>query len=99
MESLHKNGGHQAHRHGLDGDYSNWFSIAEQGLFAYDWDSTQELQLEPYWLVASPLVPVTLEELPAPVRQYIEAIRLDCDFGNDLNLKEHFDVFNEPNTR
>jgi hypothetical protein len=60
-----------------NGDRSPWINEARRGLFAYDWtcNAGQYVAGEPYWLIASPELPLTLDEVPGEIRAWLEMVR------------------------
>ena len=88
LQQLPVSGSHRLHRHRLGGgDWSSWTSAAERGLFAYDWDSStagEYVPGQPYWLVASPEIALTVERLPPSIREYLQPIRFGAPFGDDV---------------
>lgn len=70
-----------------DGTAEDWISCAQRGLFAYDWsDIAADDGGYAYELLAVPLAPIRLSELPSPLRELAAATRIaHVVFGeNDL---------------
>ena len=92
LSRLGVRGGHELREAGrrmppaLAGD---WVEAARRGLFAYDWGhgaGGYEPGL-PYRLVAAPERPLTLPEVPPPVRRWLEAVRFELvDFPGAAEL-------------
>jgi hypothetical protein len=60
-----------------NGDLSSWIEMAHRGMFGYDWtdNAGQYITDEPYRLIASPAVPLMIDEVPPNVRAWLEPIR------------------------
>lgn len=69
------------------GNLEDWISCAQRGLFAYDWsDITDDDVGHAYALIAAPVSPLRLAELPSPLREIAAATTIaHVVFGeNDL---------------
>lgn len=62
-----------------DGDFSSWLTTAQRGFFTYDWT----IWHGPYKRLASPSVPIILEQLPTPIRQAAELVTYSPHFFNE----------------
>ena len=77
----------------------DWVRMAQRGLFAYDWDSSnagQYVSCQPYQLIASPARPMNISELPQLIQNSLADIRFNVSFREcrELLVEESFDELN-----
>lgn len=76
-------------------EIKSWFEVAQRGLFVYDYSSeTREygsyVAGKPYRLIASPLLPLTLPELPMPIQEWLQPVAF-----KSLGFTQAHEVFPE----
>ena len=59
------------------GDYADWFTMSERGLFAYDW----RVHHGPYTLVSAPTVTLELSALGRTIREAATLLALPLRFA------------------
>lgn len=75
----------------------DWISMARKGLFAYDWNCKKGQYVKsPYHRIASPEKPLTVAELPIPIKAAVEHIRFEASFKecNDFLVENYFTDLN-----
>lgn len=72
------------------GDFSDWITYAEKGLFAFDFqDIHRTVKKNQYDLIAKPTRPLTIAELHLPPLLADGLTKLDCDFSDgDLAIEK-----------
>lgn len=76
-------------------DRKNYFEefdgIAMRGLFAFDKTDPMDEENFLYHQVASPGLPLNLNDLPSVIRDMLKKMKLDIDFGKaySINIKEY----------
>ncbi len=68
-------------------DFSSFLDMAARGLYSYDSDMTVGLS-RGYYLVARPLMPLRLEDLPLDIQQALAGAKLDVSFPEDRHILE-----------
>lgn len=71
------------------GNFSDWTSYAEKGLFAFDFqDVHRTIAKNQYDLIARPLLPIKFIDANIPSRLLHTLVELDCDFSKgDIQTK------------
>jgi hypothetical protein len=68
----------------------DFITVAERGIYAFDWTDVHRSRLdeiEAYELVATPLDPITIDQLPLEVSQIVNKVRLaGADFASAVEL-------------
>ena len=69
------------------GDFSDWTSYAEKGLFAFDFqDVHRSIAKKQYDLIARPALPLNFMDINIPTNIQDSLVKLNCDFSNgDIN--------------
>lgn len=65
------------------GDYSDWFTMSERGLFAYDW----RVHHGPYGLVSAPTVALEVSALGRTIREAANLVALPLRFAAASELR------------
>jgi hypothetical protein len=65
-----------------EGNFSDWYSLSERGLFAYDWN----LWHGPYERIASPAEPLDIDSLPEHVQAAARLLQLPYLFAGATEL-------------
>ena len=65
------------------GDFTDWTSYAEKGLFAFDFqDVHRSIAKNQYDLIARPALPLNFRDINIPTNLLDILVKLDCDFSN-----------------
>jgi hypothetical protein len=70
----------------LKGDLSYFVEMAEKGLFAFDKTVTNRFSDTRYHLVAKPLTPLKLKDLPIEIAKMLIGIKIDGDINETLDI-------------
>ena len=63
------------------GNFSDWTSYAEKGLFAFDFqDVHRTIVKNQYDLIARPILPLNFRDINIPTNLLDALVKLDCDF-------------------
>lgn len=63
------------------GNFSDWTSYAEKGLFAFDFQDVHRTTAKnQYDLIAQPVVPLNFRDINIPTNLLDALVKLDCDF-------------------
>ncbi|WP_433013573.1 hypothetical protein [Kribbella sp. CA-294648] len=65
-----------------EGNFSDWYSLSERGLFAYDWN----LWHGPYKRIASPAEPLNISSLPEQVQAAARLLQIPYLFAGATEL-------------
>ncbi|MEU4390714.1 hypothetical protein [Kribbella sp. NPDC023855] len=65
-----------------EGNLSDWYSLSERGLFAYDW----RIWHGPYERIASPAEPLVVDSLPDPVQAAARLLQIPYLFAGVAEL-------------
>jgi len=71
------------------GNFSDWTSYAEKGLFAFDFQDVHRASAKnQYDLIARPILPLNFSDINIPTNLLDALVKLDCDFLNgDLQIE------------
>ena len=65
------------------GNFSDWTSYAEKGLFAFDFqDVHRSIAKNQYDLIARPALPLNFRDINISINLLDILVKLDCDFSN-----------------
>ena len=67
------------------GDFNDWISAAERGLYGFDWT----IWAGPYERVTVPSHPLNVDELPRDLRRLATVVSLAVDFGTATTVPDH----------